>query len=85
MYLDIVIVNWNSGDFLKNCLNSLNQYGLNEIQKVIVIDNNSFDDSHKLEEEYHFNLEIVINKKMLVLDQVVIKVLRFVLLHLYYF
>jgi len=62
MHLDIVIVNWNSGNFLKNCLNSLNQYGLDEIQKVVIIDNNSFDHSHESLKECDFNLEVVINK-----------------------
>jgi len=62
MHLDIVIVNWNSGYFLKNCLNSLNQYGLDEIKKVVIIDNNSFDHSHKFLKECGFNLEVVINK-----------------------
>ena len=63
MHLDIVIVNWNSGDFLKKCLNSLNHFGLNEIQKVVIIDNNSSDDSCILDKSYEFNLEVVKNQK----------------------
>ncbi len=63
MHLDIVIVNWNSGDFLINCLNSLNQYGLNEIRKVVVIDNNSSDDSFNVSKNFDFDLEVVINQK----------------------
>jgi N-acetylglucosaminyl-diphospho-decaprenol L-rhamnosyltransferase len=44
--LDIVIVNWNSGELLRNCLNSIgksNQKGL--LVNIIVIDNNSKDGS----------------------------------------
>ena len=63
MHLDIVIVNWNSGFLLKNCLDSLNQFGLNEIQKVVIIDNASSDDSIKTLVEYDFNLDIVENHK----------------------
>lgn len=43
--VDIVIVNWNTGNLLKNCLNSIlnskNQY----INSVVVVDNGSTDDS----------------------------------------
>ena len=38
--LDIVIVNWNSGAYLKTCIESIN----NEFQ-IIVVDNNSTDNS----------------------------------------
>jgi len=47
--LGIVIVNWNTGELLKSCLNSLlkckdNSYTLD---KIIIVDNNSTDRSHK--------------------------------------
>jgi N-acetylglucosaminyl-diphospho-decaprenol L-rhamnosyltransferase len=43
---DIVIVNWNSGHFLEKCVNSIFA-GSNEkfVNRIIVIDNNSSDDS----------------------------------------
>ena len=61
MKLDIVIVNWNSGNFLKNCLKSLDQYGIDEILQVVVIDNNSSDNSIQSLEEYGLKLQIVKN------------------------
>jgi GT2 family glycosyltransferase len=46
--VDIIIVNWNSGDLLKNCLNSLFLSDLTSIKlNVIVVDNNSTDNSEK--------------------------------------
>lgn len=44
--IDIVIVNWNSADFLKKCLNSIfSTNNENYIYNVFVIDNNSKDSS----------------------------------------
>jgi len=44
--VDIVIVNWNSGDLLRNCLNSIFiNKNATIIHRVFVIDNNSKDDS----------------------------------------
>ncbi|UAY52249.1 glycosyltransferase family 2 protein [Ferruginibacter albus] len=46
MHIDIVIVNWNSGDFLKKCIKSVfTEKNINLINKVIVIDNASKDNS----------------------------------------
>jgi N-acetylglucosaminyl-diphospho-decaprenol L-rhamnosyltransferase len=46
MHVDIVIVNWNSGDYLRACLASVftSENGFH-INQVIVIDNNSTDNS----------------------------------------
>lgn len=47
--IDIVIINWNSGDFLKKCIDSIfKDKNDSLIQKVIVIDNNSIDNSAKI-------------------------------------
>jgi len=43
--IDIVIVNWNSGNYIKNCVNSINDHSSGLIKKIIVIDNNSSDSS----------------------------------------
>jgi len=43
--LDIVIVNWNGGDFLFKCLESLTASSADIDIKIIVVDNNSQDDS----------------------------------------
>lgn len=43
--LDIVIVNWNSGELLLNCVSSLLHYCSDLIDKIIIIDNGSNDGS----------------------------------------
>ena len=43
--VDIVIVNWNTGDLLKNCLDSIIECKDKNIGSVIVVDNASSDDS----------------------------------------
>ena len=44
--IDIVIVNWNSHDFLRKCVESIfNSIQSDLISNVIIIDNNSTDDS----------------------------------------
>lgn len=47
MNLSIVIVNWNAGEQLKDCLNSIIRYHSNLVDEVVIIDNNSMDDSLK--------------------------------------
>ncbi len=45
--LSIIIVNWNSGDYLRNCVNSVfasNGFSTGEIE-IIIVDNASVDDS----------------------------------------
>lgn len=47
--IDIVIVNWNSHDFLRKCvLSILNSKQFDLVSNVIIIDNNSSDDSLQL-------------------------------------
>ncbi len=43
--LDIIIINWNSGEHLKNCLESIVDSSINFNYNVIVVDNNSEDNS----------------------------------------
>ena len=43
--VSVVIVNWNSGDQLMNCLSSLSEYGHGEVEKIVVVDNGSTDSS----------------------------------------
>jgi len=45
--VDIVIVNWNTGNLLRNCLQSIFRSDLQFINSVIVVDNHSSDDSCK--------------------------------------
>jgi len=43
--LDIIIVNWNAGQQLKTCVDSITQFGGNLVDKIIVVDNGSADGS----------------------------------------
>ena len=45
--MDVVIVNWNSGSDLKNCIQSIVNNSLNNINSIIIVDNASTDDSNK--------------------------------------
>ena len=45
MQIDIVIVNWNAGNFLQECVDSVIRYGDSLVSKIIIVDNNSTDDS----------------------------------------
>lgn len=59
--VDIVIVNWNSGNFLKACVDSILS-SLNEplVQSIIVIDNYSADNSLK-QLPQHNKIKVVVN------------------------
>ena len=43
--ISIVIVNWNSGEQLRNCIDSLNRHHENLIDQIVVVDNGSIDGS----------------------------------------
>lgn len=43
--IDIVIVNWNAGKLLSDCVSSIQQYEHGLVNKVIIVDNASTDDS----------------------------------------
>jgi GT2 family glycosyltransferase len=43
--VDVIIVNWNSGIYLSNALQSINKSNISVINQVIVVDNNSSDNS----------------------------------------
>ena len=45
MCVDIVIVNWNAGHLLYECVESVIHYGGTSVTKIIVVDNNSSVDS----------------------------------------
>ena len=65
--IDIIIVNWNSGDFISECLDSI-PGALNEIFKlnrVVVVDNNSRDGSLFKINKNNVPLVIIQNKKNL--------------------
>lgn len=64
--VDVVIVNWNAGEQLKECLDSINEVECTSftIGKVVVVDNQSNDNSISIinKEEYKYNLLIIENK-----------------------
>jgi GT2 family glycosyltransferase len=43
--ISIVIVNWNSGSQLQNCINSIQRFGVSYVSKIIIVDNGSTDGS----------------------------------------
>jgi GT2 family glycosyltransferase len=43
--IDVVIINWNSGSYLKKCVDSLLAYNQDTLSSIVVIDNASTDDS----------------------------------------
>jgi N-acetylglucosaminyl-diphospho-decaprenol L-rhamnosyltransferase len=45
--VDVVIVNWNSGDWLRKCMQSLQAFGQKTISSITVVDNGSVDGSDK--------------------------------------
>ena len=45
MCIDVVIVNWNAGHLLYECVESIIQYGGTSVSKIVVVDNNSCDNS----------------------------------------
>lgn len=62
--VDIIIVNWNSGNLLRECICSINKKNQSVVNKVIVIDNNSADHSDKnLSTEN--NIELIKNSENL--------------------
>lgn len=43
--IDIVIVNWNAGEQLRTCINSISQHGAGLVGQIVVVDNGSADGS----------------------------------------
>ena len=64
MNLSIIIVTYNSNEFLKECLQSLHNKTNDEIE-VFVVDNNSFDGSPELVESEFPWVKLIRNKKNL--------------------
>lgn len=50
--IDIVIVNWNSGELIQSCIESIHQYDDDVIKKIIVVDNGSTDGSDSYLEDF---------------------------------
>ena len=64
--LSIVIVNWNAQNYLAKCLNSLRINASNKIDlEIIVVDNNSSDDSVSMIKERYKEVKLIENKENL--------------------
>jgi O-antigen biosynthesis protein len=61
MDLSIVIVNWNAKEFLKDCLDSINNSETKYISEVFVVDNNSTDDSVNFLKKHYPEVKLIIN------------------------
>ncbi len=52
--IDIVIVNWNAGQQMLNCVNSIHAFGRDLVHKTIVVDNGSSDGSDLALAQLHY-------------------------------
>lgn len=61
--LDIIIINWNSGDQLRACLQSIQDADRTSfrLKKVVVVDNASHDDSINDLPSFNYQLEVIKN------------------------
>ena len=65
MDLSIIIVNWNSKEYLKRCLNSIYSQSIRLIYEIIVVDNASFDGCDRiLKDEFPDVIFIQIKKNI---------------------
>jgi GT2 family glycosyltransferase len=63
MDLSIVIVTWNSQEFIRNCLDSIFLSQRNFEREVIVVDNGSSDQTAKIIEELYPQVNLISNRK----------------------
>jgi GT2 family glycosyltransferase len=65
MNLTIIVVTWNSEEFIRNCLDSIFLSLGNFSCEVIVVDNNSSDETAKIVEQLYPQVNMIQNKKNL--------------------
>jgi GT2 family glycosyltransferase len=65
MDFSIVIVTWNSQEFIRNCLDSIFLSQGNFTSEVIVVDNDSSDETAKIVEQLYPHVNLIQNKKNL--------------------
>lgn len=61
MDVSVIIVNWNTRDLLADCLKSLKETTHNVEYEVIVVDNNSSDDSVQMVAEQFSDVKLIVN------------------------
>jgi GT2 family glycosyltransferase len=59
----VIIVNWNAGDYLGRCLDTIYAGNLNETLEVIVVDNNSADRSAEFIGEKYPQVKLIVNRQ----------------------
>ena len=60
----IIVVNWNAGSLLSDCLMSIKQFGGHDVAKVVVVDNGSTDGSLEAIERLEIpTLEVIRNEE----------------------
>jgi len=62
--IDIVIVNWNGGHYLQECVESVVKFSNDLVNKIVVVDNASTDNSLLMLNKFD-DLELVVNSKNL--------------------
>jgi GT2 family glycosyltransferase len=65
MDLSIIIVTWNSQEYIRNCLDSIFLSSGNFSSEVIVVDNGSSDQTAKIVEEFYPQVNLIQNKRNL--------------------
>ncbi|MBW8015852.1 MAG: glycosyltransferase family 2 protein [Planctomycetes bacterium] len=65
MDVSVIIVNWNTRQLLFDCLKSLKDTTNNIIYEVIIVDNNSSDDSVEMVAEHFPDANLIVNDKNL--------------------
>ncbi len=63
MDLSIIIVTWNSQEFIRNCLDSILISSGNLSSEIIVVDNGSCDETAKIVEQLYPQVNLIQNKK----------------------
>lgn len=60
--LSIIIVTWNSAEYIRNCINSVRESCLNNKNEIVVVDNNSSDNTVEIIKNEYPEVTIIVNK-----------------------
>lgn len=63
--ISIIIVNYNSGSFLKKCIDSIKKQRIKANVEIVVFDNNSHDNSLKIVKNEYKDVRVIENKRNL--------------------